>query len=155
MRLSQFTDLLRTNSDKLFHLTLPDHREVPIWFHITEVAYTTKKFIDCGGNLHSDRACQLQAWVWLDNEHSLRSGKMADIIDIAHKKGVLPAGEDLEIEIEYEDTATAQYKVESFEVTNGAVVFKLAARHTDCLAKDICVPTALTMAEPCCGGGCC
>jgi hypothetical protein len=66
-------------------------------------------------------------------------------------------GQDLDIEIEYEDATISQYPVASYAVTDDAVVLNLAAKHTDCLAKETClpkprVPLALGMAaESCCG----
>ena len=85
---------------------------------------------------------------------------MAGVLNLARAKGVLPDGEDLDVEIEYEDTAISQYTVESFTASDSAVVIKLAGKHTDCLAKESCMPTPLTMAAGeeagCgCGPGCC
>lgn len=160
MKLSQFSGLLQSHPEKPFRLVLPGATTVPVSFHITEVGHVTKKFIDCGGRLHTAQSCQLQAWVWMDTEHRLLAGKMAGVLDLATAKGVLPA-DDLDVEIEYEDTALSQYTVADFAVTDSAVVFNLAAKHTDCLAKDTCLPS-LPMASGaaavgCCGGssGCC
>lgn len=162
MKLSEFKNLLQTHRDKPFHLILPSRETVPVSFHITEVAHVQKRFIDCGGKRHTTDTCQLQAWVWEDTDHRLLAGKMADVLDLA--RTVLPDGQDLDIEIEYEDTTISQYRVESCTVTDEAVVLNLASKHTDCLAKETCLPRAplaLGMAaEPgCCGtasaSGCC
>lgn len=157
MKLRLFKELLRTHRDKPFHLVLPNQNPVPISFHITEVAHVRKRFIDCGGNLHTTDSCQLQAWVWEDTDHRLLAGKMADVLDLARQ--VLPEGQDLDIEIEYEDAVISQYPVESYTVTDEAVVLHLMSKHTDCLAKDSClpkVPLALGMsAAGCCGPNCC
>jgi len=160
MKLSQFEDLLKANPGKPFHLILPGQKSVPISFHITEVAHVTKKFIDCGGRMHIQQTCQLQAWVWTDTDHRLLSGKMAGVLELAKTRGVLPAGEDLDIEIEYEDAAISQYTLASSAVTADAVVLTLESKHTDCLAREICLPTPLTMAssetQRCgCAPGCC
>ena len=160
MKLSQFTDLLQSHPEKPFHLVLPGENIVPASFHITEVGHVTKRFIDCGGKLHTAQSCQLQAWVWTDTQHRLMAGKMAGVLNLARAKGVLPDGEDLDVEIEYEDTAISQYTVESFTVSDSAVVLRLVGKHTDCLAKESCVPNALPMAAGevagCgCGPGCC
>ena len=160
MKLSQFTDLLQSHPEKPFHLVLPGSETVPASFHITEVGHVTKKFIDCGGKLHTTQSCQLQAWVYTDTDHRLLAGKMARVLALAHAKGVLPAGEDLDVEIEYEDAAISQYTVENVAVTDSAVVLNLAAKHTDCLAKELCAPTPLTMVTgaqeaSCCGPACC
>lgn len=72
MKLSQFTDLLQSHSEKPFHLVLRGSHVVPVSFHITEVGHMTKKFIDCGGKVHTAQSCQLQAWVWTDTESSTK-----------------------------------------------------------------------------------
>jgi hypothetical protein len=157
MKLSQFNDLLDAHPEKPFHLILPGSTMVPVSFHITEVGHVTKKFIDCGGKLHTVESCQLQAWLGPDADHRLRAGKMAGVLNQASAKGVLPADEDLDVEIEYEHTAISQYTIESHDVTESAVVLSLAAKHTDCLAKESCLPS-LPMARAAassCGCGCC
>lgn len=159
MKLSAFKALLRDHPEKQFRLVLPSTEAVPISFHITEVAHVQKRFIDCGGKLHTTHTCQLQAWVGPDSDHRLQAGKMARVLELAGK--VLPEGQDLDIEIEYEGTAISQYPVAGHMVTNDAVVLNLASKHTDCLAKESCLPTLPmanggTGASGCCGGtGCC
>ena len=158
MKLSQFTDLLQAHPDKPFHLVLPGGGAVPVSFHITEVGHVAKKFIDCGGKLHTVQTCQLQAWLGSDTDHRLYAGKMAVVLKLAEAKGVLPAGEDLDLEIEYEEAVLSQYPVAGCAVTPQAVVLTLAQKHTDCLAKESCLP-ALPMAagaDAGCGpSGCC
>lgn len=163
MKFSRFTDLLQTYPDKPFHLVLPGHNTVPVSFHITEVGHVTKTFIDCGGKVHTVQTCQLQAWLGEDTDHRLLAGKMAGVLAQAAAQGVLPAGEDLDVEFEYEDVALSQYTVARETVTENAVVLHLAAKHTDCLAKDVCLPPLPMMAgdataAACCGSsgtGCC
>lgn len=152
MKLSHFTELLQAHPNKQFHLVLPGLNTVPVSFHITEVGHVTKKFIDCGGRLHTVQTCQLQAWLGDDTDHRLLAGKMAGVLGQAGAKGVLPAGEDLDVEIEYESTAISQYPVAGYTVTQDAVVLSLTAKHTDCLAKDICLPQ-LPMVQG--AAGCC
>ncbi len=85
MKLGSFKDLLQAHSDKQFRLMLPNQNAVPISFHITEVAHVQKRFIDCGGKLHTTDTCQLQAWVYTDTDHRLLAGKMADVLDLSSK----------------------------------------------------------------------
>ena len=156
MRLSAFKDLLQAYRDKPFRLILPNQNAVPVSFHITEVAHIQKRFIDCGGQLHTTHTCQLQAWLGPDDDHRLMAGKMADVLTLA--KDVLPEGQDLDIEIEYEDATITQYPIASYTVAEDAVIFSLAFKHTDCLAKDRCLPLlpmAQTTAADCCGPDCC
>ena len=156
MKLSAFKNLLQSHRDKQFRLVLPNRNAVPISFHITEVAHVQKRFIDCGGKLHTTHTCQLQAWLGPDTAHRLHAGKMADVLNLA--KDALPEGQDLDIEVEYEDAAISQYPVVSYTVTDDAVSLYLAFKHTDCLAKDRCLPTlpmAQNRASGCCGPDCC
>ena len=156
MKLSAFKALLGAHREKQFRLILPNESAVPVCFHITEVAYVQKRFIDCGGRLHTTHTCQLQAWVWTDTDHRLMAGKMADVLNIANK--VLPEGQDLDIEIEYEDVILSQYPVTGYTVTQDAVTLTLGYKHTDCLAKDVCLPSLPSangnMDEGCCGPSC-
>lgn len=153
MKLSALSELLQTHREKQFHLTLPNETAVPVSFHITEVAYVQKRFIDCGGKKHTTDTCQLQAWLGPDTEHRLEAGKMAKVLALA--ADILPPERDLEIEIEYEDTVISQYPVASYAVTDSAVVLHLAAKHTDCLAKGVCLPMlAGAAATGCCGPSC-
>ncbi len=161
MKLSQFTSLLQAHPDKQFRLVLPGDAAVPMSFHITEVGHVTKKFIDCGGKLHTVQTCQLQAWLGPDTDHRLYAGKMAGVLTLAEAKGVLPDSEDLDVEIEYEDAALSQYPVVGYAVTGSTVVLSLAAKHTDCLAKESCLPSlpmagAASVSACGCGpSGCC
>lgn len=155
VQLSAFKALLEAHRTKQFHLVLPTEKAVSVSFHITEVAHLQKRFIDCGGKLHTTHTCQLQVWLGRDTEHRLLAGKMADVLNLAKK--ALPEGQDLDLEIEYEDAIISQYPVAGYTVTADAVVLQLAYKHTDCLAKEVCVPTTLPTANgaaPCCGTGC-
>ncbi len=153
MKLSAFKVLLEAHREKQFRLVLPNENAVPVCFHITEVAHVQKRFIDCGGKTHTTQTCQLQAWVWRDSEHRLLAGKMADILNISKK--VLPEGQDLDLEIEYEETTISQYPVTSYTVSEDAVTLRLGYKHTDCLAKDVCLPNTPSNEAGCCGPSCC
>ena len=158
MKLSALNTLLHSHPDKQFHLVLPNESAVPVSFHITEVAYVQKRFIDCGGKKHTLETCQLQAWLGPDTDHRLEAGKMAKVLALA--EDILPGGIDLDVEIEYEDAVISQYPVASYAVTDTAVTLQLTTKHTDCLAKGVCLPQ-LPMAgnaEASCGcgpSGCC
>ena len=155
MKLSHFKSLLQTHRDKQFRLLLPEQALVPVSFHITEVGHVTKNFMDCGGRVHFTQTCQLQAWVGSDTDHRIAAGKMADVL--SHAASILPHDMDLDVEIEYENTALTQYRVDSHDVTQDTVLLHLSSKHTDCLAKSVCLPTSLSIAQSgCgCGPGCC
>lgn len=157
MKLSQLKSLLSEHSERYFRLSLPDGSAVPVSFHITEVGRVHKVFLDCGGKLRESVTCQLQVWVGEDFDHRIETGKMASILNKA--KAYLP-DETIPIEIEYEDRVISQYTIEGHEVTDEAVVLKLAHKHTECLAPELCglppLPGAKSKADSCCGpGGCC
>lgn len=150
MKLIELKNLLEANRDKLFSLQLPDKNQVPVSFHITEVGQINKTFIDCGGKVHSVQTCQLQAWVGEDFDHRIQAGKLADILKLA--AAIVP-GDDIDVEVEYEATTISQYPIAEYSITEDAVVLHLKTKHTDCLAKELCLlPTS-----SCCegAGGCC
>jgi hypothetical protein len=152
MTLNEFKALLEANRDKQFLLQLPNEKTVPQSFHITEVGAVSKTFIDCGGKVHTVQTCQLQAWIGPDIDHRIEAGKMADILKVA--ASIIP-NDSLDIEIEYEDEIISQYPVAEAVVSDAAVTLHLTTKHTDCLAKELClVPSA--NGSSCCGSsGCC
>ena len=147
MKLKELKNLLEANRSKQFLLLLPDQKEVPISFHITEVGQINKTFIDCGGKVHSLQTCQLQAWVGEDEEHRINAGKLHDILKLA--TSIVP-NDDIDLEIEYEDAVISQYPINDFRVTDDAVVLHLTTKHTDCLAKELCLVPSSCGASGCC-----
>jgi hypothetical protein len=155
MTLNEFKSLLEANRGKEFRLQLPDQTAVPVSFHITEVAHVQKKFIDCGGTMREQQTCQLQAWVGPDEDHRIASGKMAEILNKA--SSFLP-GDDLPLEIEYEDVNISQYAVAEALVSDDAVTLQLATKHTACLAPELCIAPGAAIPLAACGcgpAGCC
>jgi hypothetical protein len=150
MKLAQFKALLEANRDKQFLLQLPDGKTVPQAFHITEVGFVSKTFIDCGGKVHTTQTCQLQAWIGPDIDHRIEAGKMADILE--RSAAIIP-NDFLEVEVEYEDEIISQYPVLGAAITESAVTLHLTSKHTDCLAKEICLIPVGAGCEP--GSGCC
>ena len=136
MTLTEFSTAVSAHPDKLMRFVLPNGKSVPPHYHITEVGHVKKDFIDCGGTTRSVSACVLQAWIAAnDEDHRLNTGKLASILQMARK--VLPDGE-VPVELEYEAPIISQFAIESSKVTHDAIVFHLANKHTDCLAKESC-----------------
>jgi hypothetical protein len=150
MKLAQFKALLNSNPDKFFGLQLPGDKAVPQAFHITEVGFVSKTFIDCGGKVHTSQTCQLQAWIGPDVDHRIEAGKMATILD---KAAAIVPSDFLDLEVEYEDEVISQYTVERAVVSDETVTLHLAGKHTDCLAKDLCLVPSGDGCGP--GSGCC
>ena len=121
---------------------------MPAHFHITEVGRIDKAFIDCGGTIHRSSTCQLQVWVADDTDHRFQPQGLAKVISAAKP---LLESDDLPVEIEYEDCSISQYPIESAAAANGALVFQLSEKHTDCLAKSVCLPGVKGVYE----GSCC
>ncbi len=162
MTLSELKTLLAEHSGLHFRIRLPDGEAVPLSFHVTEVGRVQKTFLDCGGKLRESIACQLQVWVGQDYDHRIETGKMAAILNKA--KDYLPDG-SIPVEVEYEDRVISQYTIEGHELTNDAVILRLAHKHTECLAPELCglpplpesgKPRLVSSSSSCCGPkGCC
>ncbi len=157
MNLTELKSLLTEHSDRHFRIALPDGNAVPVSFHVTEVGRVQKTFLDCGGKLRESITCQLQVWVGEDYQHRIETGKMAMILEKG--KAYLP-DESIPVEIEYEDKVISQYTIVGHELTDEAVILKLAHKHTECLAMELCgLPDlrlpAIAGKAPCCGSGGC
>lgn len=99
-------------------------------FHITEVGLTTKHFIDCGGEVHTESRANLQVWVADDLDHRLTPQNLLKIIALSDK---ILGDKDLEIEVEYQTETIGKYALD-FEQGR----FVLQAKATDCLAPQKC-----------------
>lgn len=147
MKLSEIKKELSTLENVAFQL--PNGTFVPEHFHVTEVGLITKNFIDCGGTVRNETLVNFQLWDANDFEHKLKPKKLLDIIALSEK--VLGI-EDLEIEIEYQDTTIGKYDLE-FNGEN----FQLINKQTACLAQDQCGIPSDKNDESCCSpkGNCC
>lgn len=155
MKLSQLQNAL-TSMDEV-HFTLPNGDFVPSHYHLTEIGLSTKTFVDCGGSKHEDKKVVLQLWTSIDYDHRLKAPKLLNIINTS-----LPlfAGEDLDIEVEYQANETVGKYALGFDGNN----FNLLVTKTDCLATVLCGIDAiksktkvnLASVGTCTpGGGCC
>lgn len=128
MKLSELKEALQKMEQVTF--ILPNGSKVPSHFHLTEIGLSTKTFLDCGGKKHEEKKAILQLWTSIDYHHRLKADKLLKIIDASSS---LFAGEDLEVEVEYETDTVGKYGV-NFENDH----FRLLGTQTDCLATDIC-----------------
>ncbi len=153
MNTTEFTALLSALGDKPVRFVLPDGGRIPDHAHITEVGRVDREFLDCGGERRKTSFCCLQAWVADDTEHRLPARKLAAIIG----RALDPLGlASLPVEIEYEDGVISQFPVVSVGAGD-MVTVHLGTKHTDCLAKEVCLPPAAGSAAECCapGSNCC
>jgi hypothetical protein len=149
MKVSEFKNYLEANPTAELRFVLPDGDLIPAHAHITEVGRIDKTFIDCGGTSRSLSLCSLQAWVAEDDEtHRFAPGKLARVIDLA---APIFQGEDLDLEVEFEDCSISQFPVLTATITPGVLSFQLGSKHTDCLAKEACaVPLKGVNESRCC-----
>lgn len=157
MKLSDLKQHLNTINSLDF--MLPNNEFIPKHFHITEIGFVIKHFIDCSGEIRKQKSATVQIWVANDVEHRLKPSGLLKIIALSEK---VLGDEDLDIEVEYQTGTIGKYSLET-EGEN----FILVATQTDCLAKEKCnnpVPkpekqlsTLVTETGTCCtpGGGCC
>lgn len=135
MKLEQIKSLLPSLETITF--LLEDGTWVPEHFHVTEVGEITRKFIDCGGVLRSEKVIIFQLWNANDYEHRLKPAKLLNIIQLAESKLGL---EDGTIEVEYQSNTIGKYDLEY----NG-FTFVLKNKQTACLAEDACgIPSSKT-----------
>ena len=152
MNTAEFTSLLSSLGDKTVRFLLPDGGRIPDHAHITEVGRVDREFLDCGGERRKTSFCCLQAWVADDTDHRLPARKLAGIISRALEP--LDLG-SLPVEVEYEDGFVSQFPVVSV-AAGETVIVRLGTKHTDCLAKEVCLPSAAPSSECCVpGSGCC
>jgi hypothetical protein len=151
MNISEFKSHLQRHPDHELRFVLPDGDVIAAHAHITEAGRVDKTFIDCGGSIRKTSTCSLQAWVADDVDHRLRPGKLAGVMELATP---IFGGDDLPMEIEYEDCSISQFPVLEARETEGVLSFQLGSKHTDCLAKDICIPSPAGACVTT-GGGCC
>lgn len=133
MKLSALKSLLRDHPSATPRFHLPDGDQISAHFHITEVGHVTKRFIDCGGQLHDRRdTCLLQTWLGDDVEHRLNAETFAKILDLGAQ--ILPH-DDLEVEVEYDCCVVSEYPISRAEVIGDNIEFQLGQKRTDCLAR--------------------
>ncbi|ANH81083.1 hypothetical protein A8C56_08910 [Niabella ginsenosidivorans] len=128
MKLSELKGILPTLDNVQFQLE--NGTFVPKHFHITEVGFITKDFIDCGGTIRNEKAVSLQLWNANDFSHRLKPEKLLKIIEVSEKHLSI---EDAEIEIEYQGDTISKYAL-GFDGTH----FILQSKTTACLAGDKC-----------------
>lgn len=168
MKLSKLKTILPTLNNVAFQLE--NGNFVPEHFHVTEVGEITKKFLDCGGVIRTERVINFQLWNANGFEHRLKPTKLLNIINLSEEK--LAIG-DFDIEVEYQneiaDSQTPNQSIKNnlqtigkFDLDFNGNHFVLKNKTTACLAEDTCgIPTEkqkknlseLTTCSP--NSGCC
>ncbi len=116
-------------------------------FHITEVGRVQKDFVDCGGTVRRLVTCLLQTWVGDDLDHRITAEKLLKAFE--HAAPIL-GDEDLLVELEYETCNVVQLVIASVQQESDRLVLQLGSKHTDCLAKELCLPSSGNDSSKCC-----
>lgn len=114
-----------------------DGEPIEAHFHVTEVGRVQRDFVDCGGTVRRTVTCLLQTWVGPDTDHRITAGKLLKAF--AHAGPVL-GDEDPPVEVEYETCNVVQLTLAEIRREPGRFVLQLGSKHTDCLAKELCLP---------------
>lgn len=149
LTISALKQALAAAADLPLTVLWPDGDPIDLHFHVTEVGRVQKDFVDCGGTVRRTVVCLLQTWVGEDVEHRITAGKLLKAFE--HAAPVLGA-EDLPVELEYEACNVIQFTVTAVVPEAERLVVQLGSKHTDCLAKELCVPSARAGRA---GAGCC
>ena len=149
MKISELRTALTAASELPITVIWTDGEPIEAHFHVTEVGRVQKDFVDCGGTVRRVVTCLLQTWVGDDTDHRITGGKLLKALDYA---APVLSGEDLPVELEYEACNVVTLRVVAVECAAGALVVRLAGKHTDCLAKEVCLPKTGTCTP---GSGCC
>lgn len=150
MTIIELKEALSAHGEKSLEFSLPDGESIPAHFHVTEIGFNKKEFVDCGGTIRVEGKCLLQIWVANDVEHRVNVSRFLEIL--AHGKPVIPS-EELPVEIEYEHPVISHFPVSGIEIGEDKVTIRLIGKNTDCLAKDVCGIDEVTGCAI--GSGCC
>ncbi len=148
LTISALTTALRAAPELPLTVIWTDGEPIEAHFHVTEVGRVQRDFVDCGGTIRQTVTCLLQTWVGPDVDHRITAGKLLKAFD--HAAPIL-RGEDLPVELEYEACNVVQLVVAEIRREADHFVIQLASKHTDCLAKELCLPNGSGTS----GGGCC
>lgn len=129
MKLSEFKKKLQTVKNLTIYL--PNGKQIPAHFHITEMGLLTKNFIDCGNTIREEKLITFQVWLAADFYHRLAPSKVLKIIEASIK---LIGNQDFELEVEYQTEST----IGKFGLDYNEGNFILTPKETTCLANDHC-----------------
>jgi|SRR5262245_24512171 len=149
MKLHDIKGILRKYPDTLPRFVLPDGSYIPSHSHVTEVGYSIRNYIDCGGLTGKEEAAVLQTHVGSDTEHRLKSERFAKILELS--QNVLP-NDRLETEIEYDCCVTSQYPIDDVRRSGEHLDIILSKKKTQCRVRERRKQAAHS---ECCGASTC
>jgi len=148
MTVSALRSILTTARDLPITVIWPDGEPIEAHFHVTEVGRVQRDFVDCGGTVRKIVTCLLQSWIGEDIDHRITGSKLLKAF--IHAEPIL-RGEDLPVEFEYDACNVVQLKVLTAVVESDQLVIRLGKKQTDCLAKELCIPSSCSTTTV----GCC
>ncbi len=128
MKVAELKEHLRSLNQIDF--LLPNGDKVPSHFHLTEAGLVTKDFVDCGGQVRSEKNIHLQLWVAEDVNHRLEAHKLSQILSQFEK---VFGPSEAELKIEYQ-----QETLSLFGISFDGGKFLLTRQQTACLAEEHC-----------------
>lgn len=81
---------------------------VPSHFHLTELGFIEKRFVDCGGTVRFEKSISLQLWTANDIDHRFQAEKWLSILNRFELELAL---EDVEIEVEYQQETIGKFNL--------------------------------------------
>ena len=161
MKTREFLSLLKKHSNKSLLFEYKPGALVGANYHITEVKNITVDAVDCGAGTDFWKETIIQLWESPEEKDKttyMTSYKALGILNKVHS--IKPMVLDTEVKLEYSNATfhTAQLFINSYEITQGQVIIKLAIEKTDCKAKDTCgIPVEELQETGSCapGSGCC
>lgn len=128
-------ETLDQNPEKGLEIKLPTGETIPAHFHITELGYVEKHFMDCGGVKRQQNHLQIQIWVANDYDHRVDAAKWLQIFELSQPiLPELPITENLEVWLEYQTDLTSQYPLQSITVEGDKIQLQTGLLETQCLA---------------------
>lgn len=147
LSLGDFRQALAANPQLGLRFRLPTGGLTPIHLHLTEVARVEKRFIDCGGTIRTDLSARLQLWSADDTDHRVGCAKALQVLA---RGAELVGSTALPLEVEYDFPFLTVFPVVGSVVEGAERIFLLGAKRADCLAPEICVPSACKPGSGCC-----
>lgn len=163
MQTSELLELLNSHKNKELLFEYQPGHFVSANYHITEVKNITVDSVDCGAGTDFWKETVIQLWESpkeKDKTEYMTAYKALGILNKVDR--IKPMQKDTEVKFEYSNAHfhTAQLFVNDYVYNGEKIILKLAARKTDCKAKDVCgvaeeVVEAATANSCAPGSGCC
>lgn len=128
LTLKKFKDILSSIENITI---LQNNKPIPPHFHLTEMWYVHKTYIDCWWKKREDSYISMQLWVAWDIEHRLSSKKLLNIIEMS--KDIIQSENNFLV-VEYQWLET----IWSYHLWRNWDSFILKPISTNCLAQDKC-----------------